>query len=418
MALGASSNVTGAQGVGVGIYTQVNTSQSAAVGYGSVTSSGRPNVVSVGSGGTPAKDSNGNFIPIAAPNTRIIENVTNGQYSQDAATVNQLPGQFVTASGAPSSTPTNYYRFGNDATQVSQMTTLSSSVTLRNVNAGVNTTDAANVGQLPGTITYSGGQGTVTMGNAAAPGGNNNPVDVQNVHNLTAAGTVQGAILSSTGNATVGQNLTVVGTTITNGINNTGNISTGTLNSTGNITSNGTVQGATLTDGTATLNHGNLSTTGSVNAGSVATTGNATVGGNTTVNGALSVVNGANFNNKTITGVAPGTLSATSTEAVNGSQLYAAINQANQYADKVGAMANRHADAVAAMAAATSMTPMFGPKGYSLTVATANVGSQSALGIGFARSFHFKDNPAYLQASVGFNGSRTSAVKVGASIGW
>jgi hypothetical protein len=72
-----------------------------------------------------------------------------------------------------------------------------------------------------------------------------------------------------------------------------------------------------------------------------------------------------------------------------------------------------------ALAAATNMTPMFRPKGYSLTVATANVGSQSALGIGFARSFHFKDHPAYWQASVGFNnGSGTAAVKIGASIGW
>jgi len=72
-----------------------------------------------------------------------------------------------------------------------------------------------------------------------------------------------------------------------------------------------------------------------------------------------------------------------------------------------------------ALAAATSMTPMFGPKGYPLTAAAAGVGSQSALGIGFARSFHFKDHPAYWQASVGFNGgSRTPAVKVGASIGW
>jgi autotransporter adhesin len=249
MALGASSNVTGTQGVGVGVYTQVNTSQSAAVGYGSVTSSGRDNVVSVGSGRVPAQDSNGNFIPIPAPKTRIIENVTDGQRSQDAATVNQLPGQFVTVGGAASSAPTNYYRFGNDATSGGPMTTSSSSVTLRNV--------------------------------------------------------------------------------------------------------------------------------------------------------------------------APGEVSATSTEAVNGSQLYAAINQANQHADGVAAMANRHADGVAAMAAATSMTPMFGPKGYSLTVATANVGSQNALGIGFARSFLFKDNPAYWQASVGFNnGSRTSAVKVGASIGW
>ena len=154
MALGPASYVTNGapQGTAIGVYSNVTTSQSAAIGYGSVTSSGRANVVSVGSGGQVAVDSNGNnngFLP--APTTRIIENVTDGQYSQDAATVNQLPGQFVDSSGTPSASPTNFYRFGNNATGSSAMTTGSSAVQLRNVAAGTlspTSTDAVNGSQL------------------------------------------------------------------------------------------------------------------------------------------------------------------------------------------------------------------------------------------------------------------------------
>lgn len=123
----------------------------------------------------------------------------------------------------------------------------------------------------------------------------------------------------------------------------------------------------------------------------------------------VSVGNAATGQTRQITNVAPGTMG---TDAVNLDQLKAAtagiVNQANQ-----------HADQVAAMAAATSMTPQFGPRGYALTAAVAGVGSQSAVGVGFAHAFQFHDHPAYWQASVGFNGgSGTAAVKVGGSIGW
>jgi len=127
----------------------------------------------------------------------------------------------------------------------------------------------------------------------------------------------------------------------------------------------------------------------------------------------VSVGNAATGLQRQITNVAPGTMP---NDAVNLGQVQGLIGQATS---GVLSQANQHADQVAAMAAATSMTPMFGPKGYSLTAAAAGVGSQAAIGVGFARSFHFKDQPAYWQASVGFNGnSGTAAVKIGASIGW
>ncbi len=114
-----------------------------------------------------------------------------------------------------------------------------------------------------------------------------------------------------------------------------------------------------------------------------------------------------------IANVAPGTMP---TDAVNLGQLDGLIGQATS---GILSQANQHADEVAAMAAATSMTPEFGPKGYALTAAVAGVGGQSAFGIGFARAFHFHQYPAYWQASVGFNGgSGSAAVKLGGSIGW
>jgi autotransporter adhesin len=155
---------------------------------------------------------------------------------------------------------------------------------------------------------------------------------------------------------------------------------------------------------------------------SVALGANTTANGNNSVAlGQGSVANRANSVSvgdaatglqRQITNVAPGTMP---NDAVNLGQLQGMINQASINTLN---QANRYANRVAAMAAATSITPMFGPKGYSLTATMASVGSQGAIGIGFAHSFHIKDNPAYWQASVGFNGGGTAAVKVGASIGW
>lgn len=49
----------------------------------------------------------------------------------------------------------------------------------------------------------------------------------------------------------------------------------------------------------------------------------------------------------------------------------------------------------------------------------AGVGSPSAVGVSFARSFSFHDHPAYWSTGVAFNGGSGAAmVKVGASIGW
>ena len=145
-------------------------------------------------------------------------------------------------------------------------------------------------------------------------------------------------------------------------------------------------------------------------AGAVASGSNSVaLGAGSVANRANSVSVGSATQARQITNVAPGTMG---TDAVNLNQLRAATSG-------LLAQASQHADEVAAMSAAVSMTPQFGPKGYALTAAVAGVGSQSAVGIGFARAFHFHQYPAYWQASIGFNGgSGTAAVKIGGSIGW
>lgn len=137
------------------------------------------------------------------------------------------------------------------------------------------------------------------------------------------------------------------------------------------------------------------------------------LGADSVANRANSVSVGSASNQRQITHVAAGTAP---TDAVNLGQATALIGQATS---GILAQANRHANDVAAIAAATSMSPQFGPKGYSLTAGVAGVGRAHAVGIGFARAFTFHNHPAYWQIATGFNGgSGTAAVKFGASMGW
>jgi autotransporter adhesin len=88
------------------------------------------------------------------------------------------------------------------------------------------------------------------------------------------------------------------------------------------------VQGVTLSDGAGTTITGGNITTNAINSGNITSTGTITDGGlSITNNGNLSTAgsitsNGANFQNNIVTGIASGSVTATSTDAVNGSQLY------------------------------------------------------------------------------------------------
>ena len=161
---------------------------------------------------------------------------------------------------------------------------------------------------------------------------------------LNTDGSVNASILTTTGSATIGNGLTVANgttalknTSITGTLTTTGNTTVGgtlgvtgatTLNNTLNVVGNTTLSNVT-TAGSATIGNGLTVANGTTAlkntniTGTLTTTGNTTVGGTLNVNGSATFNNGANLNNKKITGLAAGNInSASSTDAVNGGQLY------------------------------------------------------------------------------------------------
>ena len=436
MALGPSSYVTNGapQGTAIGVYSNVTTSQSAAIGYGSVTSSGRANVVSVGSGGQVAVDSNGNnngFLP--APTTRIIENVTDGQYSQDAATVNQLPGQFVDSSGTPSASPTNFYRFGNNATGSSAMTTGSPAVQLRNVAAGTlspTSTDAVNGSQLYATnqnvsaaqttanTALSAAGAAQTTANQALQIGQENTLQIQAVNSAVFAVNqlVQANICHIVGSSiTCGQQAQVLqGNTLADPQNPANAIA-----ATAGATAIGYQAQAKELNSTALGNQAQAGGQGAVAVGAnanAAGSDSVALGYLATANGVNSVALGsgsvANRNNsvsvgnaatgltRQITNVAPGTKG---TDAVNVNQLEA-----------VASSLRKQINATGAMAAAMSNIQL--PPGYTkgLGVAVGHQGGQNALAIGFVAT----PEPYLLtRISASISGDKSS-VGAGITLGW
>ena len=134
-------------------------------------------------------------------------------------------------------------------------------------------------------------------------------------------------------------------------------------------------------------------------------------------NGPKITNNGGNINVGTatgaptkITGVAPGEISATSKDAVNGSQLYAMGNKLQGQINKLGNRMN------AGMATSAAMANLLQPHKPGQSVATAGVGqhkNQSAIAVGYSR---ISDNGKYgIRFSMGANtqGEVTSGAAVG-----
>ena len=234
--------------------------------------------------------------------------------------------------------------------------------------------------------------------------------------------------------------LNVSGATTTNGIANTGHIATTSLSTTGNATVGGTlaVSGATTTNGI--VNTGNIATT------SLSTTGNANVGGTLAVSGATTT-NGIDNSNQKITGVAPGTVSSSSTDAVNGSQLYqvssaqatananqAAINNnqalvnANQAnINAAQSLTNQQMQAqtasnrkissggIASATATASMPALQREQKFGIGVGVGNYDGQSALAIGVAARV---SEQLQLKFSVGTSGGGKTTVGAGGMYAW
>ncbi len=134
-------------------------------------------------------------------------------------------------------------------------------------------------------------------------------------------------------------------------------------------------------------------------------------------NGPKITNNGGNINVGTatgaptkITGVAPGEISATSKDAVNGSQLYAMGNKLQGQINKLGKRMN------AGMATSAAMANLLQPHKSGQSVVTAGVGqhkNQSAVAVGYSR---LSDNGKYgVRFSMGANtqGEVTSGAAVG-----
>ena len=135
-------------------------------------------------------------------------------------------------------------------------------------------------------------------------------------------------------------------------------------------------------------------------------------------NGPKITNNGGNINVGTatgaptkITGVAPGEISATSKDAVNGSQLYAMGNKLQGQINKLGNRMN------AGMATSAAMANLLQPHKPGQSVATAGVGqhkNQSAVAVGYSR---LSDNGKYgVRFSMGAN--TQGEVTGGAAVGY
>ena len=154
------------------------------------------------------------------------------------------------------------------------------------------------------------------------------------------------------GSATVDQNLTVKGTTTTDKlvVNNGATIKGGTTTDTLHVTSTSTFDGAATFKDVVTMEK-DLSVGGNATVAGSMTASSYKVGDKTYID-----ANGINANNQKITNVTAGDLSASSTDAVNGAQLYQTnervtgvenkVNNLDSRVDKVGAnaaaLANLH----------------------------------------------------------------------------
>lgn len=204
----------------------------------------------------------------------------------------------------------------NDALTVTGATKLGSSLAVTGATTTNGITNTGNIGTTTLTTTGSAtiGNGLIVSAGGASITGNSTVTGTLGVTGLlTASGGVSTTTLTTSGNATIGGGLAV-----------TGNYTT----TNGNITTtNGTITGATLVStgatsvGTNLTVGGTATVTGLLSANGGIKTNNANIAAGTgSITAGTIVINGSNGNK--ISGLANATLSASSTEAVTGQQLF------------------------------------------------------------------------------------------------
>ena len=211
-----------------------------------------------------------------------------------------------------------------------------------------------------------------------------------------------------------------------NDVNNAGN-STSREGTVENSVYLGNKSTATAGDGSRTASlynikqdgtKGTSTTAGSVGTVTTATVGNMTYGGfqGAKANGVVSV--GAAGDERRIQNVAAGEISSTSTDAINGSQLYSVAkgvgNRINNLQGQINKLGNRMN---AGMATSAAMANLLQPHKPGQSVATAGVGqhkNQSAVAVGYSR---ISDNGKYgIRFSMGAN--TQGEVTGGAAVGY
>ena len=270
------------------------------------------------------------------------------------------------------------------------------------------------------------GNGSKVLGNDSIAIGTGNIVEA---NNSGAFGDPNVIKADATGSYAFGNNnvITTKNTFVLgNDVNNAGN-STSREGTVENSVYLGNKSTATAGDGSRTASlynikqdgtKGTSTTAGSVGTVTTATVGNMTYGGfqGAKANGVVSV--GAAGDERRIQNVAAGEISSTSTDAINGSQLYSVAkgvgNRINNLQGQVNKLGNRMNAGMATSAAMANLLQAHKP---GQSVATAGVGqhkNQSAVAVGYSR---LSDNGKYgVRFSMGAN--TQGEVTGGAAVGY
>ena len=277
------------------------------------------------------------------------------------------------------------------------------------------------------------GDNAVAMGNSSKALGNDSIAigtgNIVEANNSGAFGDPNVIKADATGSYAFGNNnvITTKNTFVLgNDVNNAGN-STSREGTVENSVYLGNKSTATAGDGSRTASlynikqdgtKGTSTTAGSVGTVTTATVGNMTYGGfqGAKANGVVSV--GAAGDERRIQNVAAGEISSTSTDAINGSQLYSVANGVGNRINNLQGQINKLGNRMnAGMATSAAMANLLQPHKPGQSVATAGVGqhkNQSAVAVGYSR---ISDNGKYgIRFSMGAN--TQGEVTGGAAVGY
>ncbi|MFW1786393.1 beta strand repeat-containing protein, partial [Acinetobacter nosocomialis] len=386
-ATGQSAQATGTFAVAVGHNAVANNTNSLALGSGGSSDIGTgvaANGVQAGAAGATALGGNatagaqalatdsiaiggeskvntGATNSIAIGKTAIVStNISNAVVLGSGATVS-VNNSVALGAGSTTTAPTGTGYITNSAAPTSVVSVGSATNTRRiqNVADGAADSDAVTVAQLKDVNNRAVGNTTALGGGAAY----NPATDVYTAPSYTITktdGTTYTPVNTVSGALTNLNNEVVKPITFGGNTGSSANNLGTTLNITGAGSTAGTYSGNNLKTA-VTGNTVNIQMADAPVFSGTVTAGNLTTGGSLNVTGASNLNGGANLNNQKITNLAAGTISSTSTDAVNGSQLNTtnqnvttAQNTANTAVTNAAAAQNTANTAVTNAAAAQS----------------------------------------------------------------